>query len=186
MKKLVAMFCTLMMLCTSCASEASTRRTEDKEKIRKALTDITNWEKANELMAETVNLYRDEEALPYAPHGVYNLEGHNMKTYKFAEPNNFYEVVAFDDAAELVMVIHNTGDHGISFWSGVYNGGEFKGLTENYILYTENDNIMAVSIQERKDCRIGEYEYNVIPFDELSRQEQDTAVFPCEITNSQF
>lgn len=186
MKKFLTMFVVLMMLGTLCACSASTQRTEDKEKICKALTDIQDWNETDRLMEETVNLYRDKKALQYVPHGVYNLEGYNMKTYKFAEPNNFYEVVAFDDEADHVMVIHNTGDHGISFWSGIYKGGEFTGMTENYILYTENDNIMAVSILEREDCKIGEYVYDVIPFDELPRQEQDTAVFPCEITNHQF
>ena len=131
-KKFLAMLVALLMLGTLCACDASSNRVEDKEKICTALTDIQDWDMAHQVMNEVVS-YRESGALEYMPHGVYNLNA-PYKTYTFDGPNTFYEVVCLNAEEDFVMIIHNTGAHGVSFWSGVRKGAQFYGLTENYIL----------------------------------------------------
>lgn len=185
MKKFLAMFVTLVMLSTLCACNASNQRTEDKERIRTALTDIKDWDVADQIKNEVVS-YRESGALEYEPHGVYNLTGQNCKVYTFDGVNSFYEAVCLDEEEDFVIIIHNTVDHGVSFWSGIRKGAKFCGLTENYILYTENSIVIAVSILEKENGQIGEYAYEVVPFDELSKEEQDTAIYPTASYITQF
>lgn len=189
MKKFLAILVVLVMLSTSMnacsATNASTQPTEDKEKICTALTGIHDWDYAHYVMIEVLS-YREQGALEYAPHGVYNLTGQNCKVYTFDGANSFYEAVCLDEEEDSIIIIHNTGDHGVSFWSGIHKGSKFCGLTENYILYTEDSEVIAVSILMKENLEIGEYAYEVVPFNELSKEEQDTAIYPADSYIAQF
>ena len=184
MKKLLAMFLALLMLGTLCACDASINREENKDSICAALTDIHDWDIAHQVIDEVVS-YRKPGALEYKYNGVYNLSN-SYKTYTFDAPNDFYEVVSLSDEEDFIMVIHNTGVHGVSFWCGIRKGAKFFGLTENYILFIEDSAIIAVSIRQKENCEIGEYAHDVIPFNELPKVEQDTAIYPSGFYLAQF
>lgn len=179
MKKILMMFVvTAIVLCTGCTALRNTIATENKEVINEELTNITDWDGANKIIGEVVT-FRQDGALEYEPHGVYNLTGCDSKVYTFDHPNDFYEVVVMDDSEEFIFIIHNTGDHGVSFQSMVYKGGAFYGLTSNYVLFKEkDDSITAVSIEEKEHCEIDEYAFWVEDFDNLSKEEQETAIYP--------
>lgn len=185
MKRIVAMFVTAVMISALCACDVSSQVVEDKESICASLTDIRDWSVACQVMNEVVST-RKADALKYEPHGVYNLTGYNSKVYTFDGANSFYEVVCFDENESHIIIIHNTGDHGVSFWSGIRKEAKFCGLTQNYVLYIEDSEVIAVSIAEREDCKIGEYSYDVIPFDELPIEEQNTAIYPTGSYINQF
>ena len=52
------------------------------------------------------------------------------------------------------FIIHNTGNHGVSFQSIVYKEGKFVGLTSNYALFeTADGTVKAVSIKEKEEKR---------------------------------
>ena len=123
----------------------------------------------------------------YDPHGHYNLKDYNVDVYSLQEPNDYYQVVAFDEEANHVMVIHNEGQEGTSYWSGVYKEGSFKGLTPNYVLFEQsNGAITAVSIKDRADCKVGEYEYEVRSFEELPNDELNTVAWTIGKEKVQF
>lgn len=179
MKKILMMLvATMLVLCTGCTAQRNTIVTENKEAINENLTDITDWSETNKVIDEVMSLRKDN-ALSYEPHGVYNLTGYDSKVYTFDSPNDFYEVVMMDDPEEFIFIIHNTGDHGVSFQSMVYKGGTFYGLTENYVLFKEvDDSITAVSIKEKEHCEVGEYCFDVEDFNNLPKEEQETAIYP--------
>ncbi len=115
------------------------------------------------------------ESIQYIPQGEYNLSG-EMKVYTF---ENSYEVVTLNDNEDLVMII-NTEHPGISFGGGIYKGFTFCGLSQNYILYKQNENIVAVSIsiKEKNDLQIGEYAHEILKLEELTEDEQNTIILP--------
>ena len=97
-----------------------------------------------------------------------------LKSYK---PR--FEVMYNTWKEDFIFIIHNTGNHGVSFQSIVYKGGVFHGLTSNYVLFKETDgSITAVSLKEKEHCEIGEYCFYVEDFENLSETEQKTAIYP--------
>ena len=140
--------------------------------------DWENLDKQNDLITEVLST-RQEGALQYEPHGVYSLYDESFKTYTFEAPNDFYQVVMMNNDETFPFIIHNTGNHGVSFQSIVYKEGKFIGLTSNYALFEVADGtVKAVSIKEKEDCQIGEYQFDVLDFNELSLEEQESAIYP--------
>lgn len=140
--------------------------------------DWENLDKQNDLITEVLST-RQEGALQYEPHGVYSLYDESFKTYTFEAPNDFYQVVMMNNDETFPFIIHNTGNHGVSFQSIVYKEGKFIGLTSNYALFEAADGtVKAVSIKEKEDCQIGEYQFDVLDFNELSLEEQESAIYP--------
>lgn len=143
--------------------------------------DAESWEEQQALTNQVMET-RPEDALQYEPKGIYNLKGLKDKSYKvytFEAPNDFYEVMMLDEEEDFILIYHNSGEQGVSFQSLIYKGGKFKGLTENYILFEEDDShITAVSIEEKDHYEIGEYVYNKVSWDDLTEEEKDTAVYP--------
>ena len=140
--------------------------------------DWENLDKQNDLITEVLST-RQEGALQYEPHGVYSLYDESFKTYTFEAPNDFYQVVMMNNDETFPFTIHNTGNHGVSFQSIVYKEGKFIGLTSNYALFEAADGtVKAVSIKEKEDCQIGEYQFDVLDFNELSLEEQESAIYP--------
>lgn len=178
MKKILMMLvATMIVLCTGCTAQRSSI-VENKEAINESLTNITDWSEADKVIDEVMS-FRKDNALSYEPQGAYDLTGYTSKVYTFDSPNDFYEVVMMDDSEEFIFIIHNTGDHGVSFQSMVYKGGAFYGLTENYVLFKEaDDSITAVSIKEKENYKVGEYCFYVEDFNNLPKEEQATAIYP--------
>ena len=140
--------------------------------------DWENLDKQKDLITEVLST-RQEGALQYEPHGVYTLYDESFKTYTFEAPNDFYQVVMMNNDETFPFIIHNTGNHGVSFQSIVYKEGKFVGLTSNYALFeTADGTVKAVSIKEKEDCQIGEYQFDVFDFNELSLEEQESAIYP--------
>lgn len=140
--------------------------------------DWENLDKQKDLITQVLST-RQEGALQYEPHGVYRLYDESFKTYTFDAPNDFYQVVMMNNDETFPFIIHNTGNHGVSFQSIVYKEGKFVGLTSNYALFEAADGtVKAVSIKEKEDCQIGEYQFDVFDFDELSLEEQESAIYP--------
>ena len=84
-----------------------------------------------------------------------------------------------DEEEDFILIYPNSGEQGVSFQTLIYKGGKFKGLTENYIRFEEDDShIIAVSIEEIDNCEIGEYLHNTVSWNELTEQEKETAVYP--------
>lgn len=186
MKKMLAIILVAFIgVIYACGTTARTESKEDKKRICEALTDVHDWAEASRVMQEVVS-YRDKSALQYVPNGVYNLEGYNSKVFTFDGVNSFYEVVCLNEEENFIIIIHNTGAHGVSFGSLIKKEAKFKGLSANYILFEEKSNMIAVSLKEREDVKIGEYAYDVIPFSELSREEQETAVYPKDSYRNSF
>lgn len=177
-KNLMMLVAATIVLCTGCTAPRNTIVTEDKEAINEKLTNVTDWSEADKVIDEVMT-FRQDNALSYEPHGVYNLTGDDSKVYTFDSPNDFYEVVMMDDSEEYILIIHNTGASGVAFQSIVYKGGTFYGLTENYVLFKEaDDSITAVSIKEKEHCEVGEYCFYVEDFNNLPKDEQETAIYP--------
>ena len=140
--------------------------------------DWENLDKQKDLITQVLST-RQEGALQYEPHGVYSLYDESFKTYTFEAPNDFYQVVMMNNDETFPFIIHNTGNHGVSFQSIVYKEGKFVGLTSNYALFeTADGTVKAVSIKEKEDCQIGEYQFDVFDFNELSLEEQESAIYP--------
>lgn len=140
--------------------------------------DWENLNKQNYLINEVLST-RQDGALQYEPHGVYRLYDESFKTYTFDAPNDFYQVVMMNNDETFPFIIHNTGNHGVSFQSIVYKEGKFVGLTSNYALFEAADGtVKAVSIKEKEECQIGEYQFDVLDFNELSSEEQKSAIYP--------
>lgn len=140
--------------------------------------DWENLDKQKDLITEVLST-RQEGALQYEPHGIYTLYDESFKTYTFEAPNDFYQVVMMNNDETFPFIIHNTGNHGVSFQSIVYKEGKFVGLTSNYALFeTADGTVKAVSIKEKEDCQIGEYQFDVFDFNELSLEEQESAIYP--------
>ena len=143
--------------------------------------DAESWEERKDLTDQVMKT-RPKGALQYEPKGTYNMEGvgnQSKKVYTFESPNDFYEVMMLDEEEDYVLVYHNSGNQGVSFQSLIYKGGKFKGLTDNYILFEETGNkITAVSIEEKDNCDIGEYQYNTVSWDDLPENEKGSAVYP--------
>ena len=140
--------------------------------------DWENLDKQNDLINEVLST-RQDGALQYEPHGVYRLYDESFKTYTFDAPNDFYQVVMMNNDETFPFIIHNTGNHGVSFQSIVYKEGKFVGLTSNYALFEAADGtVKAVSIKEKEECQIGEYQFDVLDFNELSLEEQESAIYP--------
>lgn len=196
MKKKILMFVATMfaltVVLTGCATNQVTTATavRDETKVESqsqeqdfteigetfAVTD--DWSELEELTAEVIST-RQDGALPYEAHGVYTLSGQSYKTYIFNAPNDFYEVVMMNNDESFAFIIHNTGERGVSFQSIIYNDGAFKGLTSNYVLFEEADGtVKAVSIKEKEDCQIGEYQFDVLNFEDLPEKEKNTAIYP--------
>lgn len=73
----------------------------------------------------------------------------------------------------FAFIIHNTGKRGVRFQSIIYNDATFKGLTSNYVLFEKADGtVKAVSIKEKKDCQIGEYQFDVLNFEDLPEEQK--------------
>lgn len=143
-----------------------------------ASEDWTDLDKQEELVEKVIST-RQEGALQYEPHGIYELYGKGLLTYIFDSPNDFYQVVMMGNNESFPFIIHNTGNHGVSFQSIFYEKGKFIGLTANYVLFEEDDGtVKAVSIKEKEDCEIGEYQFDVLDFSSLSQEEQDSAIYP--------
>ena len=185
MKKLLTMTVVLVMLSTLGVCYASDPLTENMQEIGAILTNI-KYGLVEYAVNEVISDEREPGALGYKPHGSYNLTGDYLKVYTFDGANSFYEVVCMDKQEDHIMVIHDTGSHGPSFCSRIYKGAKFCGLTENYVLYEDKSNVIAITVEDKKDCKIGEYQYEVIPFDELSEEEQSTAVYPTGFFFKQF
>ena len=184
MKKLmfVAIFAlsTLFVGCANAVSTTEFPETIAQSKAEKiSFAECESWEEAKEL-TEQVIATRPEGALQYAPKGIYNLEqDENYKVYIFNGPNSFYECCMLDEEEDLILLYHNSGEQGVSFQSLIYKGGKFKGLTENYILFEEEDSsITAVSIEEKDNCEIGEYQFETVSWEDLPQAEKDSAVYP--------
>ena len=194
MKKILMFVATLLALAvviTGCATKRDTIGTmeqtspkSESECQEQDSTELFNskdwedWDKAKELTNEVIST-RQKDALQYEPHGVYNLSDQSYKTYTFDAPNDFYEVVMINNDESIPFIIHNTGNHGVSFQSIVYNGGKFVGLTSNFVLFeTADGTVKAVSIKEKEECQIGEYQFDVFDFNELSKEEQESAICP--------
>ena len=196
MKKKILMFVATMfaltVVLTGCATNQVTTATavRDETKVESqsqeqdfteigetfAVTD--DWSELEELTAEVISTSQDG-ALLYEAHGVYTLSGQSYKTYIFNAPNDFYEVVMMNNDESFAFIIHNTGERGVSFQSIIYNDGAFKGLTSNYVLFEEADGtVKAVSIKEKEDCQIGEYQFDVLNFEDLPEKEKNTAIYP--------
>lgn len=140
--------------------------------------DWEDWSTAQKLTAKVLET-RETTAFQYEPNGVYNLKDRTYKTYTFDFPNNFYEVVMMDEEETFPFIIHNTGNHGVSFQSIVFKDGKFMGLTANYVLFeTEDGTVKAVSIKEKEEHKNGEYRFEVFDFNNLSKEEQETAIYP--------
>ena len=140
--------------------------------------DWENLDKQKDLITEGLST-RQEGARQYEPHGIYTLSDESFKTYTFEAPNDFYQVVMRNNDETFPFIIHNTGNHGVSFQSIVYKEGKFVGLTSNYALFeTADGTVKAVSIKEKEDCQIGEYQFDVFDFNELSLEEQESAIYP--------
>lgn len=140
--------------------------------------DWENLDKQKDLITEVLST-RQEGALQYEPHRIYTLYDESFKTYTFEAPNDFYQVVMMNNDETFPFIIHNTGNHGVSFQSIVYKEGKFVGLTSNYALFeTADGTVKAVSIKEKEDCQIGEYQFDVFDFNELSLEEQESAIYP--------
>ena len=156
--------------------------------------DWENLDKQKDLITEVLST-RQEGALQYEPHGIYTLYDESFKTYTFEAPNDFYQVVMMNNdetfrktqrffgfasmVSGVIFILHNTGNHGVSFQSIVYKEGKFVGLTSNYALFeTADGTVKAVSIKEKEDCQIGEYQFDVFDFNELSLEEQESAIYP--------
>lgn len=149
--------------------------------------DSEDWDKATEMIDEIIS-ERPENALQYEPHGVYNLSDQTYKTYTFDSPNDFYEVVMINNDESFPFIIHNTGNHGVSFQSMVYNEGKFVGLTSNFVLFeTADGTVKAVSYKERETYQPGVYyAFDVFDFNELSKEEQESAIYPNGSYNASF
>ena len=165
---------------TQPVSQSQEETTQDKtEEI--SFADVQNWEEAKKL-ANQIMENRPEDALQYEPRGIYNIKGmqdQNNKVYTFDSPNDFYEVMMLDEEEDYILIYHNSGEKGVSFQSLIYKGGKFSGLTENYILFEESDSTnTAVSIEEKDNCKIWEYQFNTVSWDDLTEQEKQTAVYP--------
>ena len=134
-----------------------------------------------DIMIRYVESFRKDDALPYKCRGMYDLasfEAEKRIFYVFAEPNNFYEVMVYEDWPGFAFVIHNTGERGVSAISVSHDSGTFYGLTPNCILFKEDDdNITAVHYRIRNNV-IGEKEYKESSYDELLQYEKENAVYP--------
>ena len=161
--------------------EPQQETTQDQTEEVVNFAEAESWEEQQALTNQVMET-RPEGALQYEPKGIYNLEGFKDKSYKvytFEGPNDFYEVMMLDEEEDSILIYHNSGEQGVSFQSTIYKGGKFKGLTENYILFEEDDsNITAVSIEEKDNCEIGEYLFNTVSLDDLTEKEKETAVYP--------
>lgn len=178
MRKILMMFIvTVIVFCTGCAAQNQTVKIGSKEEFCENLINI--GVETDKIFNEVIH-YRQAGALLYNPHGVYNLTGYNSKVYTFDAPNDFYEVVMMNDVSEdYIFIIHNTGVRGVSFQTIVYKNGVFCGLTSEHALFKEVDgSITAVSIEEKEHCEIGEYCHYVKKFEELTEEEQESAIYP--------
>lgn len=194
MKKILMFVATLLALSvviTGCAAKRDTidsmKQTStnvESEYQKQDSTELFNnkdwedWDKAKELTNEVISK-RSKDALQYEPHGVYNLSDQSYKTYTFDAPNDFYEVVMMNNNESFPFIIHNTGNRGVSFQSVVYEEGKFVGLTSNFVLFeTADGTVKAVSIKEKEECQIGESQFDIFDFNELSKEEQESVIYP--------
>lgn len=204
MKKILMLVVTLLALAvaiTGCATNRDTVSTmeqtsnevesesqeQDSTEFSKNFFNNEDWDKATVLIDEIISA-RPEDALQYEPHGVYNLSDQTYKTYTFDSPNDFYEVVMINNDESFPFIIHNTGNHGVSFQSMVYNEGKFVGLTSNFVLFeTADGTVKAVSYKERETYQPGVYyAFDVFDFNELSKEEQESAIYPNGSYNASF
>lgn len=196
MKKILMFVATLLALAvviTGCATKRDTMEqtspkaeSECQEQESTELSknffnseDWEDWDKEKELTNEVIST-RQKDALQYEPHGVYNLSDQSYKTYTFDAPNDFYEVVMINNDESFPFIIHNTGNHGVSFQSIVYNDGKFVGLTSNFVLFeTADGTVKAVSYKKRETYQPGVYyAFDVFDFNALSKEEQESAIYP--------
>ena len=177
----VAIIALSAIMFAGCASKMLSQETTQGQAEEVNLADAKSWEEQKALINQVMET-RPEDALQYEPKGIYNLESfrdQNNKVYTFEAPNDFYEVMMLDEDEDFILIYHYSGEQGVSFQSLIYKGGKFKGLTQNYILFEKEDShITAVSIEEKDNCEIGEYQHNTVNWDDLTEQEKETAVYP--------
>ena len=78
------------------------------------------------------------------------------------------------------LIIHYTGKNGIAFGKWGYYHYEdypFYGLTSQHVLFKKDNIIMAVPLSPLQDCQ-GKVYWNYMTFEELTIEEQQTAVYP--------
>ena len=176
MKKMFALILALVLLLGACAKSVTIGVNSGPSEYYNSAA----WEdldKAHQFTKEIMSS-RDVNALQYEPHGVYNLTGYTCKVYTFDSPNDFYEVVMFDENEDFAFIIHNTGARGISFHCVTLKGYTFKGLTANYVIFESSEGTVGVSMKMRDDVQVGDYAFEVIPFAQLPEEEQATAIYP--------
>ena len=115
--------------------------------------DWENLDKQKDLITEVLST-RQDGALQYEPHGVYSLYDESFKTYTFDAPNDFYQVVMMNNDETFPFIIHNTGNHGVSFQSIVYKEGKFVGLTSNYGVHTLRHTCATILYKSGIDIKV--------------------------------
>lgn len=108
-----------------------------------------------------------------------------MKVYTFDSTNGSYEVFVMNN--QFIFVFQNINKHSDIVYATFWEGIEFEGLTENYILCKEDKTIVAVPFSSYKNITSNSSEelnfYKMlepISFEELPKEEQNTAFYPVE------
>lgn len=123
-----------------------------------------------------------EPKLKFEYEGTLNMAGFGevYGIYTFDAPND--DIVAYAINGDRGFITFGKKEWPAETSLGVYacfNNSQFIGVSNKYILFlNENKNIIAVSIHDRKDAKVGESTKTIIAYDELSQEEKDSFIYP--------
>ena len=122
----------------------------------------------------------DKNKLELEPKGTYVITafGEEFFVYLFDEPNS--NIVVFETLDGIYMVAQYNGEKGTSYGNIFRPEGKFIALSNEYLLFDVEGKKLAVSIEKKKNVKSGDNLYDEYWFDELSKEVQETFIYPVE------
>ena len=122
----------------------------------------------------------EKNKLEFEPKGTYVITafGEEFLVYLFGKPNS--NIVVFETLDGIYMVAQYNGEKGTSYGNIFRPEGKFIALSNEYLLFEVEGGELAVSIEKKKNVKNGESLYYEYLFDELSKEEQETFIYPIE------
>ena len=117
-------------------------------------------------------------ALRFKRRGNYNLSSFNeLLLYRFdtADTDKVMYQLGYDGT---YLLGEDTIETGTSYANIYMKDSQFLALSEKYLLLLTQEGKIAVSIEEKKNLKIGEYQYEKYSFDELTAEEKADFRYP--------
>lgn len=123
------------------------------------------------------------KGLEFIRKGTYHKDGFGETYFVYGFDNPYEDIVVFRVCDSCYLVGKNSADmDGTSYTSKCINVvHQFVGLSDKYLLFITEDGMIAVAFEEKRDVKVGENCYIIIPFEELSDEEKGDFIYPVSL-----